>query len=99
MFERTALLRLVALATLLVAGHVYGWSGHAAHAQQAQQRIKPGSLNTYRVPGPAVGGYSMTLSDIWGPPVMPPIPKDFGPHFDFPPESLNGPPLHDPYPN
>jgi hypothetical protein len=30
---------------------------------------------------------------------MPPAPKDFGPHFDFPPEPLNGAPLHDPYPN
>jgi hypothetical protein len=24
------------------------------------------------------------LSDVWGPPKMPPEPKDFGPHFDFP---------------
>ena len=45
------------------------------------------------------GGYSLTLSDIWGPAKMPPAPKDFGPHFDFPPEPLNGAPLHDPYPN
>jgi hypothetical protein len=99
MFKRTALLRLLALAALLAAAHIFGWPSREAQAQQAHQRIKPGSLNTYRVPGPGVGGYSMTLSDIWGPPVMPPIPKDFGPHFDFPPESLNGPPLHDPYPN
>ncbi|MGA7373748.1 MAG: hypothetical protein WBW37_14250 [Methyloceanibacter sp.] len=99
MFKRNTLLRLLALAALLAAAHIFGWPSHEALAQHAHQRIKPGSLNTYRVPGPAVGGYSMTLSDIWGPPVMPPIPKDFGPHFDFPPESLNGPPLHDPYPN
>ena len=46
-----------------------------------------------------VGGYSLTLSDIWGPAKMPPIPKDFGPHFDFPPEPLNGGLTHDPYPN
>ncbi len=46
------------------------------------------------------GGFSrMTLSDIWGPAKMPPAPTDFGPHFDFPPEPLNGVPLHDPYPN
>jgi hypothetical protein len=51
-----------------------------------------------RKPG-GVGGYSLTLSDIWGPAKMPPAPKDFGPHFDFPPEPLNGAPLHDPYPN
>ena len=47
----------------------------------------------------SVGFYSLRLSDIWGPAKMPPAPKDFGPHFDFPPEPLNGAPLHDPYPN
>ena len=47
----------------------------------------------------SVGFYSLGLSDIWGPAKMPPAPKDFGPHFDFPPEPLNGAPLHDPYPN
>jgi hypothetical protein len=41
----------------------------------------------------------LNLSDIWGPAEMPKPPMDFGPHFDFPPETLNGPPLHDPYPN
>jgi hypothetical protein len=46
-----------------------------------------------------VGGYSLTFSDIWGPAKMPPAPWDFGPHFDYPPESLNSAPLHDPYPN
>ena len=46
-----------------------------------------------------VGGYSLTLRDVWGPAKMPPAPKDFGPHFDFPPEPLNGGLSHDPYPN
>jgi hypothetical protein len=46
-----------------------------------------------------VGGYSLRFSDIWGPAKMPPAPRDFGPHFDYPPESLNSTPLHDPYPN
>jgi hypothetical protein len=46
-----------------------------------------------------VGGTSLTLRDIWGPAKMPPAPTDFGPHFDYPPETLNGAPLHDPYPN
>ena len=51
-------------------------------------------------PRRGVGGYSvLTFSDIWGPAKMPPAPKDFGPHFDFPPAPLNGAPLHDPYPN
>ncbi len=35
-----------------------------------------------------VGGYSLTLRDVWGPAKMPPAPTDFGPHFDFPPEPL-----------
>jgi hypothetical protein len=52
-----------------------------------------------RRPDRGIGFYSLTLSDIWGPAKMPPAPKDFGPHFDFPPEPLNGAPLHDPYPN
>ena len=75
---------------------------------EAQQRPKgdaaeqgSGDPSGYFVPrGPrGVGGYSLTLSDIWGPAKMPPAPMDFGPHFDFPPEPLNGAPLHDPYPN
>jgi hypothetical protein len=51
------------------------------------------------------GGYAAprrrrrTLRDVWGPAQMPPPPTDFGPHFDFPPEPLNGGLLHDPYPN
>ena len=47
----------------------------------------------------ATGGYSLRLRDIWGPAKMPPAPKDFGPHYDYPPSSLNGAPVHDPYPN
>ena len=49
----------------------------------------------------SVGGYSrLTAREVlWGPAGMPPAPKDFGPHFDFPPEPLNGGLLHDPYPN
>jgi hypothetical protein len=77
-----------------------------AEAQQNQKgkgaEPSPGGYpNGYYVPrGPrGVGGYSLTFSDIWGPAKMPPAPKDFGPHFDFPPEPLNGTPLHDPYPN
>jgi hypothetical protein len=46
-----------------------------------------------------VDGYPLTLNWIWGPAKMPPAPTDFGPHFDFPPDPLNGAPLHDPYPH
>jgi hypothetical protein len=51
------------------------------------------------------GGYAaprrprLTLRYVWGPAKMPPPPMDFGPHFDFPPEPLNGGLTHDPYPN
>jgi hypothetical protein len=41
----------------------------------------------------------LILRDVWGPAKMPPAPTDFGPHFDFPPEPLNGGLNHDPYPN
>ena len=66
--------RILILAMVLV--YVPGWPGHKAQAQQAQQdysQINP--RPTHRGP---------TLSDVWGPPKMPPEPKDFGPHFDFP---------------
>jgi len=59
----------------------------------------PGTYSMQGGRGNGIGGYSLRLSDVWGPAKMPPAPKDFGPHFDFPPEPLNGAPLHDPYPN
>jgi hypothetical protein len=78
---------------------------HPAEAQQGQtgNTAEPNGWNPnahYVPPGSrGVGGYSLTFSDIWGPAKMPPAPTDFGPHFDYPPESLNSTPLHDPYPN
>ena len=76
-----------------------------ASAQQApsgNQAVQGGGYpaGSYGLARPSVGGYSrLTLSDIWGPAKMPPAPRDFGPNFDFPASSLNGAPLHDPYPN
>jgi hypothetical protein len=93
--------RQLILAALVAAGSFFVLHAQEAGAQQSGARkvppviVAPGAL----AGRPRVGGYSMTLSEIWGLPEMPPAPKDFGPHFDFPPESLNGPPLHDPYPN
>jgi hypothetical protein len=48
----------------------------------------------------SVGGYSrLTVREVlWGPAGMPPAPKDFGPHFDFPAHSLNNGPTEAPYP-
>jgi hypothetical protein len=74
--QRTA--RLLTLAIVLAVGCVFDWSSHEAQAQQVQQgsQINPDySLPTRRGP---------RLRDVWGPPKMPPSPKDFGPHFDFP---------------
>jgi len=67
-------------------------------AQSAPSGYPSGS---YAPRGPRrAGGYSLTLSDIWGPAKMPPAPKDFGPHFDYPPlYELNGAPNHAPYPD
>jgi hypothetical protein len=82
------------LSLLAFAGAV--WPLHDAGAQE------PGTVRTTKKPvrGPGgVGGTSLTLRDVWGPAEMPPAPKDFGPHFDFPPEPLGGGLTHDPYPN
>jgi hypothetical protein len=93
----------ILLAALLCAAM---FAARPADAQQRQRATaaEPGPSgvpNGYYVErGPrGVGGYSLTFSDIWGPAKMPPAPRDFGPHFDYPPESLNSAPLHDPYPN
>jgi hypothetical protein len=100
MLKRIALRRHLILAALIAAGSCFGLHPQAAEAQQSGARKSPVIVAPGTLTGrPRVGGYSMTLSEIWGLPEMPPAPKDFGPHFDFPPESLNGPPLHDPYPN
>jgi len=69
----------------------------AEGAEQGSDGYSPGYVRRRRDHSP--GFTSLTLSDIWGPAKMPPAPMDFGPHFDFPPEPLNGAPLHDPYPN
>ena len=63
---------------------------------------EPGKLKTTKQSAGranGVGGTSLTLRDVWGPAEKPPAPKDFGPHFDFPPEALGGGLTHDPYPN
>jgi hypothetical protein len=83
----------------LLAGAFLTLSMSGAEAEQAHKGNN-GDQGAYVVQqGPPVGGFSLRLSDFWGPAKMPPAPKDFGPHFDFPPEPLNGAPLHDPYPN
>jgi len=89
------------LATMLAGALFVLLAITGAEAQQSPKGNDGGQGPYYVQQGPrgGVGGYSLRLSDIWGPAKMPPAPKDFGPHFDFPPEPLNGAPLHDPYPN
>lgn len=74
----------------------------SAVAQQQQQQ-SGSDQGLLRKPhrGPAVGGTSWTLSDVWGEPEMPKAPRDFGPGFDHSPGgyTLNGAPNTSPYPN
>jgi hypothetical protein len=86
---------------MLASALLFSCSMSVAQAQQTPKgnNGEQGPYYVQRGQQGGVGGYSLRLSDIWGPAKMPPPPKDFGPHFDFPPEPLNGAPLHDPYPN
>jgi hypothetical protein len=70
--------------------HAAGRPRYAAWHHHAARRIRH-----------FTGGYSrLTVRDtLWGPAGMPPAPTDFGPHFDFPPVSLNDGPTESPYPN
>ncbi len=94
-----ALRKLLPLAAVL-ASAALSLAGGDASAQQPRNAAgasqAPGGV-VVRERG--VGGYSLTLRDVWGPAKMPPAPTDFGPHFDFPPEPLGGGLTHDPYPN
>jgi hypothetical protein len=101
MSSLSALRKSLPLATFLAGALFVLVSMGGAEAQQRPKGNAGQAPEGYYVQsGPnGVGGYSLRLSDIWGPAKMPPAPKDFGPHFDFPPEPLNGAPLHDPYPN
>jgi hypothetical protein len=96
--RRPLLLATLFAAALLVLHPAQAQQRQRVHTAEQDQGWNP---NAYYVPKGArgVGGYSLTFSDIWGPAKMPPAPTDFGPHFDYPPESLNSAPLHDPYPN
>jgi len=82
--------------------------GHAAthHAKTHTGRkvvcyvVRNRATHTARTLCRPVGGYSrLTARDVlWGPAGMPPAPRDFGPHFDFPAHSLNSGPTEAPYP-
>ncbi len=84
MFDRTALRRFLTLAALLsgCASLLPADISYAGDTPPSLRTIKP-YAGTSHVPR-GVGGYSTTLSEVWGPAEMPPAPKDFGPHFDLP---------------
>jgi hypothetical protein len=95
----TARCKALTLAVLLVTGSVALVSFESAAQQPGpEQTTRKGPNGPHR--GPAIGGTSLTLSDIWGPAKMPPPANDFGPHFDYPGTyTLDGAPNHAPYPN
>lgn len=73
--QRTA--RLLTLAIFLAVGCQFDWPSHEVQAQQVQQGSQIDldySVQTRR---------DKKLK-ARRPPLMPPTPKDFGPHFDFP---------------
>ncbi|MGK2923119.1 MAG: hypothetical protein ACSLE4_10100 [Methyloceanibacter sp.] len=92
--------RALPLAALLAAASV-GLALESAVAQQQESRQGTGQ-GVFKKPhrGPAIGGTSWTLSDVWGEPEMPEPSMDY-PGYDYPPGGydLNGPPSRSPYPN
>ena len=92
-----ALRRSFTVGALIVGCAAIVWPFDASQAQDNGQQTTTQPAPRRAANG--AGGTSLTLSDVWGPAVMPPAPKDFGPHFDFPPEPLSGGLTHDPYPN
>jgi hypothetical protein len=73
---------------------------HAAYARSHVQHHARTARHGSRRYAALHGGYhgKMTRNEIlYGPAGMPPAPHDFGPHFDYPPESLNGGPTNAPY--
>jgi hypothetical protein len=72
----------------------------AAHARAHAQHYARTNRHSPRRYAARRGGYhgKMTLNEIlYGPAGMPAAPHDFGPHFDYPPEPLNGGITSSPY--
>jgi len=91
--------RILPLATLLVS---VALAVPMESAAQQRQQGSDSAGQVFKKPhrGPAVGGTSWTLSDVWGEPEMPEPSMDY-PGYDYPPGGydLNGPPNTSPYPN
>jgi len=100
MLTLPTLVRVLPFAALLVAVS-FGLVATSAQAQQERPREGSGQ-GVFSKPhrGPAIGGTSWTLSDVWGEPEMPEPSRDY-PGYDYPSGgyTLNGPPSTSPYPN
>jgi hypothetical protein len=90
------------VAAFLLAGALALVSFESALAQQQPRNEGSSGQGLFKPPhrGPAIGGTSWTLSDVWGEPKMPKPSYDY-PGYNYPPGGydLNGPPSRSPYPN
>lgn len=95
----TAPFRMLALAALIT-GLTFTVIVESADAQQNNRRGDGQGLFKKPHRGPAIGGTSWTLSDVWGEPKMPEPSLEY-PGFNYAPGGydLNGPPSQSPYPN
>jgi len=104
MFSLKALVRTHPLAAFVLGAFVFGASlGLSVESADAQENTRRGDgQGLFKKPqrGPAIGGTSWTLSDVWGEPKMPEPSRDY-PGYDYPPGgyNLNGGPSQSPYPN
>ena len=99
MLTLSALVRTLPLAALIAAAPV-GLSIETASAQDGVRSERSGGLFKRPHRGPAIGGTSWTLSDVWGVPEMPENSQE-SPGYDYGAGGyeLNGPPNQSPYPN
>ena len=99
MLTLTAFIRTLPLAALIVATS-YGLTLDTAEAQNSARNERSGGVFKKPHRGPAIGGTSWTLSDVWGVPEMPQDSKQ-SPGYDYGASGyeLNGPPSQSPYPN
>jgi len=100
-FEMLTLRKTLPLAALLVTAMFTTVAFETAVAQQQRGNAGSGErVFTKPHRGPAIGGTSWTLSDVWGEPKMPEPSRDY-PGYDYTPGgyTLNGPPSRSPYPN
>ena len=99
MLTLSALAKTLPLAALIAATS-FGLTVGGADAQEGVRGER--EVRVFKKPhrGPAIGGTSWTLSDVWGEPEMPEQSQE-SPGYDYAPGGydLNGPPNQSPYPN